>query len=83
MAKVKSDKIVALTIIIIATIALVFIVTFTALIHGSSSEETQYKGIQHRTEINVDEQKYEVSRSPSDIDYEFLADAKQTFYTGE
>ena len=55
MAKIKSDRIVSLIIIIIATLVLVFIVTFSALVSGGNSEESLYNGIQDRTEINVNE----------------------------
>lgn len=47
------------------------------------SNDDKYRGVDDRTEENVDEWQYDGSRSEDGIDWEFLDKAREAYFAGE
>ena len=45
--------------------------------------EIRYRGVQERTEENVDDWQYDGRRSEDGIDWEFIDRAREAFFTGK
>ena len=69
--------------IVIVVVVLIVIGIFGAISGNDDSEELKYKGVQDRTEENVDEWRYDGRRSSDGLDWEFIDRAREAFETGK